>query len=318
MSEARTIEEEKLPKMKVSEFLERLTKDMKEYTKGMSREEAHQLVHLYYATQEQRISNANRQRQLADEGHTNTIFEALAALGAHSEALVKSALTVYTDNNDVCKWMRSNLGVGPVISAGFFSALDITKTKTAGGFHKYCGLVEGQKRVRGKKLDFNPDMKRLAWLLGKSFVLTSKNKGSYYGVVYQERKAWETANNTNLVYADKAANELATKKITDEATLATLKSGMLTKQHIDMRSRRYAVKLFLSHLHEVMHWDRYGIAPPLPYPIAHLEHVHYLTVPNMTPPRGVKGKPTLTGEMVGEDIEGIVMPDSDIEDNDLD
>lgn len=292
---------EKMSPIKASEFLERLTKDMKNYIVTMSKSEAQQLVHLYYSMQGERIANANRSRQLAEEGHSHTIFEALASLSAHSEHLVKQALLHYTNNNEICQWMRSNLGIGPVISAGFISALDITKTATAGGFHRYCGLVEGQKRKKGQKLDFNPDMKRLCWLLGKSFVFVSKNPKAYYGNLYRERKEWETVNNQNLKYADKAKEVLENYKITDEATLATLNSGMLTKQHIDARARRYAVKLFLSHLHHVMYVEHYQKEPPLPYAIAHLDHVHYLKVPNMEPPRATPNG--FKYDMVGDDID---------------
>ena len=50
--------------------------------------------------------------------------------------------------------------------------------------------------------------------------------------------------------------------------------GKLPKGHIHARAKRYAVKLFLSHLHGFWYQHHFGVEPPLPYPIAHLGHVH--------------------------------------------
>jgi hypothetical protein len=55
---------------------------------------------------------------------------------------------------------------------------------------------------------------------------------------------------------------------------------MLPPGHIHERAKRYAVKLFLSALHEVWYYYRYGTRPPKPYPITHLGHAHYMPPPN--------------------------------------
>lgn len=43
---------------------------------------------------------------------------------------------------------------------------------------------------------------------------------------------------------------------------------------------RELVKMFLSHLHEVMYITILGQKPPMPFAIAHLNHAHYVKVPN--------------------------------------
>jgi len=40
---------------------------------------------------------------------------------------------------------------------------------------------------------------------------------------------------------------------------------MLPPAHIHARARRYAVKMFLSHVHHVMYEDYHGVTPPVPY-----------------------------------------------------
>ena len=54
------------------------------------------------------------------------------------------------------------------------------------------------------------------------------------------------------------------------------KSGvqMLCPAHIQARSHRYAVKLFIAHFHELSYKLHYGVEPPLPYALAILHHGH--------------------------------------------
>ena len=49
---------------------------------------------------------------------------------------------------------------------------------------------------------------------------------------------------------------------------------MLPPGQIDARARRYAAKIFLSHVHHVMYVNHYGELPPKPFAIAFLNHAH--------------------------------------------
>jgi DNA modification methylase len=81
-------------------------------------------------------------------------------------------------------------------------------------------------------------------------------------------------------YYDQAATKLEKFKIgkTTDAYKA-YSIGKLPPAHIHARAKRYAVKLFLSHLHETMHEIEHGTTPPLPYALAHLGHAHKIEVP---------------------------------------
>jgi len=134
----------------------------------------------------------------------------------------------------------------------------------------------GQKPwVKGEKRPFNAQLKVLCWKTGQSFMKLSNRDDCYYGGVYRKRKEYEIANNEAGRLAEKAASQLPHFKTTTEA-YKWYKRGMLPPAHIDARARRYAVKLFLSHLHHEWHVRLYSKAPPLPYPIAFLEHVHFI------------------------------------------
>ena len=52
--------------------------------------------------------------------------------------------------------------------------------------------------------------------------------------------------------------------------------GILPDGHIHARAKRYAVKLFLAHLHSVWYEIEFGREPPLPYAIAILGHAHHI------------------------------------------
>ena len=107
-------------------------------------------------------------------------------------------------------------------------------------------------------------LKKLCYKLGDSF---SKQviHGSMYGKIYLQRKEYETMKNERGDYAELAAKELAEKNYKKKEHIETLKSGKLTAGHIVMRSRRFAVKIFISHLFDAMYIDKFGRTPGLPY-----------------------------------------------------
>jgi len=123
------------------------------------------------------------------------------------------------------------------------------------------------------------EFKTICWRLGDSFVKTSGKNAGYYGMMYRQRKQWAVRKNEAGGYAELAATTLTERNITDKKLKATYESGKLPDGRIELMSRRYAEKLLLSHLHHVMYKDHYHRDPPMPYAIEHLQHVHYLAVP---------------------------------------
>jgi hypothetical protein len=120
------------------------------------------------------------------------------------------------------------------------------------------------------------------WKLGQSFMKFSNDKACYYGQIYRHRKAYEIANNEMGIYAEQAAINL--KRVgEDTEAYKHNQMGKLSPGHIDARARRYAVKLFLSHLFEEWYRRHNGSEPPKPYPIAFLQHVHYVPPPPPAP-----------------------------------
>jgi Transposase IS116/IS110/IS902 family len=197
------------------------------------------------------------------------------------ENAIKSALDAYSAHDPVGAWARSILGIGPVIAAGLLAHIDIEKAPTAGHIWRYAGLDPTSVWSKGTKRPWNASLKVLCYKIGESFVKVHNNERDVYGHIYAERKAFEIARNESGAFADQAAAKLKAFKIGKDTQARThYEAGRLPPAHIHARARRYAVKLFLAHLQEVMFWHRYGERAPKPYILTKPEHVHYLAPPN--------------------------------------
>lgn len=256
-------------------------KEIRESVDGMTVTEARFLVSNYYIAQKERIRLDAQIREMTATGEPNKVLQFLSNQAANREHIVKKALDEYTIDHPVGAWLRTIRGIGPVTAAGLLAYIDINKAPTAGAIWKFAGIDGATVWEAGKKRPWNADLKILCYKLGESFIKTSNKEDGFYGQLYKKRKIMETEKNLNLEYAEQAARELATKNYSkDTITSACLKKGMLSQGNIHARARRYAVKIFLSHLHEVMYKTILGKNPPMPFAIAILGHAHMLNVPN--------------------------------------
>lgn len=233
------------------EPLAKLSKDLRDAAATLSKDEARFLVHAYYAMQADRIRDFHQQRQLAKAGEPASVLTYLGEQHELLEKQIAKALDAYSAAQPIGQWMRSIVGVGPIIAAGLFAHIDIARSETASQVWRFAGLDPTVKWERKTKRPWNADLKVLCWKLGESFVHTCNHEESVYGPLYAERKRLYVARNEAGEYAALAAEILASKNI-GKATEARkhLESGKLPPAHIHARARRYAVKIFLSHLHE--------------------------------------------------------------------
>ena len=261
--------------------VQRLTRDIASAAKVLSNAEARFLVDAYYQMQSDRIRAAARCRELMKGGEPNDVMQWLETQSETLEKQVARALDKYSAAHPVGEWARSICGVGPVISAGLLANIDITKCPTVGHIWSFAGLKPDSRKVKGEKLAYNASLKTLcAFKLGECFVKVSGNENDVYGKHYMRKKAEYQAINEQGGYAERAAKILTEKSFgkTTEA-YKHLTGGKLPPAQIHAMARRYAVKLFLAHLHEVWYVHEYGKKPPLPYPIAIQGHAHYIAPP---------------------------------------
>ena len=256
-----------------------ILRDIKKAAATLSVDEARYLVRLYYQMQEYRKAAYNQCRSIGEDPH-----ETLSYFGGRFESDekdIKAALQKYVEAQPIGQWLMSITGIGPVISAGLIAHIDIDKVCTAGQVQAYAGLDPTKEWKKGQKRPFNADLKRLCFLAGECFIKVSNNENDVYGKLYKIRKEYENEKNARLEYQEQAEHILATKNIgKNTEAYKWYSQGMLPPAHIHSRARRYAVKIFLSHLFSVWYEMVHGEKPPKPYAIAILNHAHEIPIPN--------------------------------------
>lgn len=252
----------------------RLRKDLAAAAVTLTPREARYLVDLYYQVQEYRIALAGQIRAVGTE-EPHAMLDFMIDQVETLEGQLKRALDLWTRDHPLSAWARGICGIGPVIAAGLRAHIDITKAPTVGHIWRFAGLDPTLVWERGQKRPFNASLRVLCYKIGESFVKVQNNDSDVYGVVYATRKVLEIERNEAGQFKEQAAQVLAAKKI-GKATEAykAYSVGKLPPAHIHARARRYAVKLFLAHYWETAYRLHFGTEPPLPYPIAHLGHVH--------------------------------------------
>lgn len=265
----------------VPQPIERISRDIRNAATLVTPDEARYLVDTYYQVQDFRIASAAQVRSLTASGEPSAFVGWTQATMEYIESQIKNGLDKYTDSTVVGRWAKSITGIGPVIAAGLLAHIDITKAPTVGHIWRFAGLDPTQTWDKGQKRPWNADLKVLCWKAGESFVKVSNNDNDVYGHIYAERKALEIERNERGDFAEQAARILGEKNFRgDTVAKAAYQQGKLPPGHIHARAKRYAVKLFLAHLHHVMYETEYGTPPPKPYIIEHGGHIHYIAPPN--------------------------------------
>lgn len=258
----------------------RMTRDLRNTAKLLTHSEARYLVDTYYQIQKNRIATQGQARAL-DQGVDDAPETVLSWFVSQQEVLenqIKGALGKYSKAQPTGEWAESILGIGPVLSAGLLAHIDITKAPTCGHIWNFAGLNPGIEWGKGAKRPWNAKLKTLCWKIGESFVKVSGNPKSFYGKKYKEKKMQEAELNEQGKFAEQAEQTLKDKKYGKNTdAYKAYSQGKLPPAHIHARSTRWAVKLFLSHWHEVHYTNHYGEKPPRPYAIAILHHGHYIS-----------------------------------------
>lgn len=268
------------------------------------------LVNQYYTIQDDRIRAMNRKSSQKDNSNeeSDLIFAYSIAGLKDNEEMLASWLEEYAKNDPIGQWLLSVKGIGPVLAAGIISTFDISKAQTAGAFWKYAGIDKHYApRKKGEKFTYNPDARKLCWKIGEQFIKVSGYKkdkdgnimvdengnpidripDALYGHLYREKLKQIIEKNEKGGFTELAALTLKEKKFKDNEnedkeneTKKIYESGKLPMAHMISMARRYAEKIFLSHLHAV--WYEYANGRPAPRPFAeiYLGHVHIIEPPH--------------------------------------
>ena len=299
------------------EEIARLSRDLRQASETLSDAEARYLVDAYYIQQEDRKRSHAQERALDSGGEPHAVIAWLAEQSGVLEREIVKALDTYSGKHVIGTWMRGVYGIGPVIAAGFLAHIymgewcslcrgrsaqectarqqnkklqlmehfftPVVSCPTVGHIWAYAGMAGDQQKPweRGQKRPWNSQLKTLCWKASDVFVKFSNNERCFYGQVYRARKQLEVERNDALAFKPIAEARLQREAARGKKTAehAYHAAGLLSPGHLDLRARRYAVKLFLAHLHGEWYRIAFGEPPPLPYPIAHLGHTHIIPPP---------------------------------------
>lgn len=260
--------------------IQKLSRDLREGAAKLSEEEARFLVDEYYIIQDSRIRACGQVRSISESGEPTHFLGYIADQFDVLEKQIRYTLDRYSKEHILGEWPRAVIGIGPVIVSGLIAHLEIKDRPTVGKWYAFGGIAPGVVWEKKQKRPWNAALKVLFWKAGESFIKHKGNPNDFYGKLYDSKKAEYQAKNESFGYRDRAAEIIASKnfnKTTD--AYKHYSDGRLPPAHIHAMARRYAVKIFLSHLHEVWWFQTYGTLPPAPFPIAHLGHTDYIPVP---------------------------------------
>jgi hypothetical protein len=254
---------------------------------NLTEAEARFIVTDYYTSQEARKRADMQYRHIGEESakETGAALRYMATAFTEIEATMLKALERFACQRPAGLWMMVQHGVGPVIAAGMLAHLDITKAPTAGHFWRFSGQDPSCQWKKGEKRPYNAAMKQLCYHFGECMKRTSNSPDSFYGAIYQSRKKFLVKRNNEGYNAERAkiyhTKETSSKVGKTSAEVRkTLAAGKLPGGNLDRQACNYTAKIFLSHLHAVMYWDRFGKIPPKPFGIAILGHAHEIRIPH--------------------------------------
>ena len=162
---------------------------------------------------------------------------------------------------------------------------ELTIRKVADGLNRGPGQLLRLTRVGTKKTSitwgklykailsypWNQELKEILYRCGVMFRRTGGRGAvtSPYRAIYDWRKEYEVSRNEAGDYADQAAYKLESRNFRKTTVAyANYIQGKLPPGHLDARARRFAVKIFIVHLHQIMFFQRYRKMPDKPYVLA--------------------------------------------------
>lgn len=270
------LEEEIVPVKK------RLLKDILASGKLPSKQEQRFIVDTFYQLQSDRIVKANQVRSIEKgiPGEPHAVLDYIFQESKSLELRIKNILGELSDTTLTGRWTKSLTGFGPIIATALDAFLDIEKAPTCAHIWSYGGFNPEMKWEKGKKRPWDARVKVIFYKVGENIIMF-KNRGCFYGPIFDKMKLDETAKNEAGLFVEQAKAVVAAGRIKSPDQLAYYKAGTLSPGHIHARARRKIIKLFLSHWHHVAYYDRYKMLPPAPYAMRELGHEDYIQPPNL-------------------------------------
>lgn len=117
------------------------SKDLRKAAETLTHVQARFMVDTYYAAQDLRKAQQNRQRASIELQEPNELMQWSAKAQLNIEHVIKAAMDTYTMQHPLARWARSIPGIGPVIGAGLMAHLGgQLPPPTVGHWWSFAGL----------------------------------------------------------------------------------------------------------------------------------------------------------------------------------
>ena len=176
------------------------------------------------------------------------------------EEQIDNSLESFCLTTTTGKWLISNMGIGPVSATRLLSYLDIQKCRTPEHLWSYAGL--SPKQSDKSKSTYNSNLKEVCVDIGKNFVKYSSKQNCFYGKLYLQELDRRTDLNEKGEYLNLAKQSLESFNSKDKNWLKdkpVYESGKIPQQRLEAQAQRYAVKIFLAHLHAVVYYEVFKV-----------------------------------------------------------
>jgi hypothetical protein len=160
------------------------------------------------------------------------VYDRLVELEKYVEEHVSSVV----ESHPVWKnWASKVRGMSPMLLGKVMGRCDITKLTTLGKMRAHSGLVPGQKRRRGEKLDYDAELKSALWVIVRQLIYAA---GVYYDQ-YKKKKEYYTRR-----FESQGVKVIPTPKGKDKSE----KEGTVHLGHVDNMAKRWLARLVADHL----------------------------------------------------------------------
>ena len=216
---------QRVPSSELVVPIEAMRRDVKATAKSLDHTEVRFLVDSFYRIQDSRIRTEHQVRALRERGKGNEGIDWYLRRNEALEHDLESLLKVFADNNIVCQWATSQMGIGHILSVGLYGYIDIARANTAGSIWRYAGLdpsMDWLGKSRAEKLvkevtGTEKLSQRHVALIADRVSRTTANIGK---LVMQQKNSKQDDNRDDF-------SELAAELDNDEGTVGFTKADLI-------------------------------------------------------------------------------------------
>lgn len=228
--------------------LAKISKDLQKQAVTMFKDEVRSCTDFYYQVQGFRMATENQLRSITQMYDTNTDQENVSLMKWNAMQLKnieknnKLILEKFSDSTKVTQWMKSALGIGPIISSCLYAYLNIDGINSAGNFWSYAGLNDNNNPWLGatKADQIVSDVWDIIKIIHSGYSKVCKElKLDFEGVAsefgFDEEKIYEflVKNNINIEAINIQAREYCLDKLKTHKQFNQVDESLLSEQVFD-------------------------------------------------------------------------------------